>query len=56
MGAGVLQPPYPHAVHWSPHKPSLRNFGIVKRRRKEKRGRREREKREGGRKNEPPLV
>jgi len=33
-----------------PHKPILRNFGIVKRRKKGKRGRRrEREKREGRR-------
>jgi len=42
VGAGGVQHPYPHVVHCSPRKPLLRNFGIVKRRKKEKRGRRER--------------
>jgi len=43
-------------VHWSPHKPALGNFGIVKKRKKEKRGRRrEREKREGKRRKMSPT-
>ena len=51
MGEGGAPAPLPHVVYWNLHKPSLRNFGIVKMRKKEKRGRkRKRERREGRRK------
>jgi len=57
-GQGGLQPPYPHVVHWSPHKPSQRKFWHSEEEEEgeERKKKGKREERRKKKKMSPPLV